>query len=155
MNCPKCESNNIVKNGSIHNGKQKYKCDRCGRQFVENPSNRSLTKDQTGLIDRLLLERILLAGIFRVIKVSKRTIQTYVNDKFGRIPRKFHVLQKYAGKTVIECDKMRSFVGDRKNKVWIRLTIGVKTRKIVGFNAGNRGGDGVRGLWESLPPVYR
>jgi len=94
MNCPRCESNNIVKNGSTHNSKQKYKCNRCGRQFIENPSNRSLTKDQTGLIDRLLLERISFAGISRVTNVSKRTIQAYVNDKFRRIPRKVHVLHK-------------------------------------------------------------
>ena len=76
-----------------------------------------MTKDQTGLIDRLLLERISFAGISRIIKVSKRTIQTYVNDKFDRIPRKIHVLQKYAGKIMIECDETWSFIGDKKNKV--------------------------------------
>jgi len=47
------------------------------------------------------------------------------------------------------------FVGSKKNKVWVWLAIGVKTREIVWFNAGNRGEDGARGLWESLPPVYR
>ena len=26
MNCPTCQSENIIKNGSIHNGKQKYAC---------------------------------------------------------------------------------------------------------------------------------
>ncbi|MBF0573811.1 MAG: IS1 family transposase, partial [Desulfamplus sp.] len=29
MKCPKCSSLNIIKNGSIHNGKQKYSCKDC------------------------------------------------------------------------------------------------------------------------------
>jgi insertion element IS1 protein InsB len=33
INCPDCNGTEIVKNGSIGNGKQKYKCKRCGRQF--------------------------------------------------------------------------------------------------------------------------
>ena len=37
MICPKYRSAKIVKNGSIHNGKQKFKCNNCGRQFVETP----------------------------------------------------------------------------------------------------------------------
>ncbi|MDM8568537.1 hypothetical protein QUF50_03290 [Thiotrichales bacterium HSG1] len=39
MNCPTCNSENIIKNGSIHNGKQKYACKDCGRQFVLEPTN--------------------------------------------------------------------------------------------------------------------
>jgi insertion element IS1 protein InsB len=37
INCPDCCSTEIVKNGSIGNGKQKYKCKHCERQFVLNP----------------------------------------------------------------------------------------------------------------------
>ena len=35
INCPDCCSTEIVKNGSISNGK--YKGKRCGRQFVLDP----------------------------------------------------------------------------------------------------------------------
>ncbi|WP_375510409.1 IS1 family transposase [uncultured Nostoc sp.] len=38
MHCPKCNSNNIVKNGRTHHEKQRFKCQNCGRQFVESPS---------------------------------------------------------------------------------------------------------------------
>ena len=34
MNCPTCQSENIIKNGSIHNVKQKYACKDCNRQFI-------------------------------------------------------------------------------------------------------------------------
>jgi transposase-like protein len=39
MKCPNCRSENIVKNGSIHNGKQKYACKECRRQFVLDQKN--------------------------------------------------------------------------------------------------------------------
>ena len=64
-NCPECGSNHIVKNGTIHNKKPKYKCQICGRQFVESPTNKVISSQTKDLIDRLLLERISLAGIAR------------------------------------------------------------------------------------------
>jgi len=39
MNCPKCCSSKIKKNGHIHNGKQNHQCNDCGRQFVELAEN--------------------------------------------------------------------------------------------------------------------
>ncbi len=65
-NCPNCYSEKTVKNGHIHNGKQRYKCHECGRQFVENPEKIVISPEKRELIDRLLLERISLAGIARV-----------------------------------------------------------------------------------------
>ncbi|MGN7611244.1 IS1/IS1595 family N-terminal zinc-binding domain-containing protein, partial [Magnetococcales bacterium HHB-1] len=56
MQCPKCFSKAIVKNGFIHNGKQNYKCKECGRQFVLHPEKQPISDKTKGLIDRLLLE---------------------------------------------------------------------------------------------------
>ena len=71
INCPNCNSLNTVKNGSIHNGKQKFKCKDCNRQFVENPSNKVIPKKDWELVDKLLLEKIPIAGISRVTGISK------------------------------------------------------------------------------------
>jgi hypothetical protein len=54
-----------VKNGCIRNGKQRFKGHDCGRQFVEQPTKKVIDSATGGLIDRLLLERISLAGIAR------------------------------------------------------------------------------------------
>jgi insertion element IS1 protein InsB len=40
MLCPSCGSERTIKNGTIHNGKQKYECKQCSRQFVDNPQNK-------------------------------------------------------------------------------------------------------------------
>jgi insertion element IS1 protein InsB len=94
MNCPKCESERIVKNGSIHNGKPKYWCKGCGRQFVVDPQPYRISAEKREMVDRLLLERISLAGIARVVGVSKRWVQYYVNAKYATQARQVKVTPK-------------------------------------------------------------
>ena len=84
--CPNCHSNQILKNGSIHSGKQKYLCKRCGRQFIENPTKKYIDEQTKETIDNLLLERISLRGIARATKVSFKWLQNYVNDKYTQVP---------------------------------------------------------------------
>jgi len=78
---PVCASTKTGKNGRIHNGKQRFKCYDCGRQFIEQPTKKVIDQATRELIDRLLLERISLAGIARVTQVSEQWLQTYVNEK--------------------------------------------------------------------------
>ena len=78
MICPSCHSSEVVKNGTIHTGKPKFACQDCGRQFVENPENK-IAQEKKDLIDKLLLERIPLAGIACVAGVSERWLQGDVN----------------------------------------------------------------------------
>jgi transposase-like protein len=75
ISCPSCESNHTVKNGRIHTGKQNYRCRDCGRQFVQYPQNKVIEQATKDLIDKLLLERLSLAGIARVTGVSGLWLQ--------------------------------------------------------------------------------
>jgi hypothetical protein len=89
-----CTSCKTVKNGRIHNGKQRFKCQVCRRQFVEQPTKKVIDSATCELIDRLLLERISLAGIARVTQVSAQWLQTYVNEKYAQVPRSVQVTPK-------------------------------------------------------------
>ena len=89
--CPNCQSTRIVKNGKIHNGKQNHKCRDCGRQFVKDPQQKRIDEATKALIDRLLLEKLSLAGIARVAQVSEGWLQEYVNGKYNRIERQVQV----------------------------------------------------------------
>jgi transposase-like protein len=82
-NCANSGSDRIVKNGKIHNDKPKYKCKSCGHQFVENPTNKVIDSQTKNLIDRLLLQRISLAGIARATGVYEKWLQDYVNNKYA------------------------------------------------------------------------
>ena len=94
MLCPKCNSEQIIKNGSIHTGKQKYQCKACGRQFVENPKHPAISDETKDLIDKLLLEKLPLAGIVRVTGVSETWLQNYVNNKYEQVPRQAQLRSK-------------------------------------------------------------
>ena len=153
--CPKCGSNHVVKNGKIHNQKPKYMCKDCGRQFVENPTNRSIKPEIKELIDKLLLERISLAGIVRVTGVSKQWLQNYVNEKYAQVERQIKVSEKPRRRLTVECDELWSFVDNKNNKQWVWLAIDRDTREIVGAYIGDRSEEAARELWKSLPPVYR
>ena len=107
------------------------------------------------MIDKLLLERIPLAGIARVTGVSDTWLQKRVNAKYKAVPRQINVTVKAKGRLTIECDEEWSYVGNKKNKVWTWLGIDKKTRECIGCFIGARDRSGAQGLWDSLPPVYR
>lgn len=92
--CPACESTRTVKNGKIHNGKQNFKCRECGRQFVQDPQNKIIDPATKILMDKLLLEKIPLAGIARLTGVSEHWLQSYVNAKYQAVPRHIEVSAK-------------------------------------------------------------
>lgn len=155
MICPACGSGNTVRNGTVFSGKQKHICKECGRQFVEDPADRTVPQETKDLVDILLLEKIPLAGIVRVTGVSKRWLQYYVNKKYDEIPKTVSVSDKEKGRLTVECDEMWSFVGNKGSKVWIWLAKDTETKEIAGVHLGSRDRDGALGLWDSLPGVYR
>ncbi len=154
MKCPECNSLNIKKNGSVHNRKKKFMCKDCRRQFAENPEKKVISNEMRRLVDRLLLERIPIAGISRVTGISETWLQNYINKKYEETPKKITFI-KEKGKLTIQCDEMWSFVGSKSEKQWIWLAIDQDSKEIVGVYIGSRDRNGARGLWDSLPPVYR
>jgi IS1 family transposase/transposase-like protein len=153
--CPDCGSNHIVKNGRIYNKKPKYKCQSCGRQFVENSTNKVISSPTKDLIARLLLEKISLAGIARSTGVSQKWLQDYVNNKYASIERTVKVKPKKKVRLNVECDELWSFVDCKENKQWVWLAMDRETREIIGAYIGERSEEGAKELWNSLPPVYR
>ncbi len=155
MPCPRCNSKKIVKNGRTHYGKQRFKCQNCGRQFVESPTRQPINHSTRELIDKLLLERISLAAIARVTGVSSRWLQYYVNQKYYQVPKSVEVTKKKPGQLIVQIDEMWSYVGSKAKKQWIWLAIDATTREIVGVYIGDRSSQSAKQLWRTLPPVYR
>jgi insertion element IS1 protein InsB len=77
------------------------------------PRHQPISLATKELIDRLLLEKISLAGIVRATGVSSRWLQYYVNKKLGAVKREVEVKSKKKGKLTIQCDEMWSFVAIR------------------------------------------
>ena len=155
MFCPKCGSKPTKKNGSTYRKQQKYQCNTCKYQFTENPRNKIISDETKELIEKLLLEKIPLAGIVRVTGVSEKWLQNYVNDKYRNTTKKLEISDKPKGKLTVQCDEMWSFVGNKDEKYWVWLAIDASTREIAGAHAGDRSQDSAQALWDSLPPIYR
>ena len=140
IKCPKCQSGVIKKNGTIHNGKQKYECLSCHRQFVENPENKVVSDDTKERIRRALLERVSLEGLCRIFDVS--------------LPWLLQFMEKiYEELTVIttQIDEMWSYVGNKQNQQWLWMVIDVKSRQILAFHIGDRSKSSGEMLMKKLP----
>jgi IS1 family transposase len=144
-----------MKNGTTRRGKQNYKCRDCGRQFVENPGWQTKGQDTRAMIERLLLERISLAGIARVLQLSERWLQQYVNQHYGKIPQQAEVRPKQTARLTVQMDELWSFVDDKGNKQWVWLAIDAKTREVIGCHVGDRSQTSAQALWDSIPRRYR
>lgn len=158
MKCPQCKSECIIKNGSIHSGKQKYRCKSCGRQFVENSTKHYIDERDRQLIERLLLERISLRGIVRSTGISQKSVQRHVNQIYAQTPWHVKLSEEPKGGidlAILEADELWSFVKSKENKVWVWLVIDRKTRRIVSCHFGNRTRESARKLWSKLPKVCR
>jgi insertion element IS1 protein InsB len=153
--CPTCGSDEIMKNGTTRRGKQNYKCRDCGRQFVENPQWKPKDKDTCALIDRLLLERIPLAGIARVMQLSESWLQQYVNVEYTKVPQRAEVVAKTTSRLVVQMDELWSFVDEKGNKQWVWLAMDRASREIIGCHVGDRSAESAQALWQSLPRPYR
>jgi transposase-like protein len=80
MECKKCGSTNIVKNGRTPAGQQKYHCRDCGVYTVtdERAQKRAAKMD---LVEKLHRERVSQRGISRVTGVSRPTIIRWLRKK--------------------------------------------------------------------------
>jgi len=107
------------------------------------------------MIDSLLLERIPLAGIARVLKLSESWLQQYVNERYEQTPKQAQVAAKTTSRLTVEMDELWSFVDDKGNKQWVWLALDRETREIIGCHIGDRSEASARALWHSLPRRYR
>ena len=91
MKCPKCESENVMRNGLTRHGKQNHKCRDCHRQFSLEPKNKPISEETKAIIDKLMLERLSLRAIVRITGVSLTWLQSYINGKLRSTPRKLDI----------------------------------------------------------------
>ena len=158
--CPACGLSQIKRNGHTHYGKQNYRCQNCGRQFVEDSQHIEVAERE--MIQRLLLERLSLAGICRVMNVSLRWLLTFIEQLYEALPADLNVRwPTYPDGPIelccleAEADEMWSFVQSKDNKQWVWLALDVSTRQVLACQIGDRSRESARKLWEQLPAEYR
>jgi IS1 family transposase len=108
----------------------------------------------------MLLEKISMAGIARVVGVSERWLQIYVNKKCESVKLDLAVddlepVKKNACEVIAECGELWSFVWKHDEKQWVWLALDREARGIVGACIGDRSAESAKESWLSIPENYR
>ena len=56
---------------------------------------------------------------------------------------------------VLELDELWSYVGSKKNAVWLWVALCRRTRQVVAWHHGSRSLSCCRALWHKIPPAYK
>jgi insertion element IS1 protein InsB len=151
--CPRCGSDELVRNGHDYKGAQKFRCNRCGRYgtlSVESSAERLVHV----YVQRAFTERLSLRGIRRVFGVSRTTVSHWLRRWIEQVPPLADSLVDGQPEDVLELDELWSFVGSKAQPRWLWLALCRRTRQVVAYWLGDRTETGAIHLWERLPADY-
>ena len=118
MKCPKCKSENHVKNGIIK-GQQRYKCKSCMFNYsVEFKS--TATRDYTRRFALMLyLEGLGFHSIGRLLHVSHVSVINWIK-KYGK---QLESLKNDKPVNIVELDELHTYLGSKKTTVGFGLQL--------------------------------
>ena len=128
--CPSRTSSHTVKNGRIHNGKQRFKCHECGRQFIERPTKKVIdfryTRANWPLTSKAALSGWhcpCYPGFFSMAaNLCEPEICSWASKRGGETQKK--------GRLTIQCDELWSFVDNKGNQQWVWLALDIVRNNI-------------------------
>lgn len=112
MQCPKCNSENVIKNGHRYE-KQCYRCKQCNSQFVETYSERGYSEDAKQICLRMYCNGMGFRAIERCTGISHNAVINWVKAKGARLPKTESV---ETIPEVGEIDELQTFVGSKKTR---------------------------------------
>ena len=146
MKCPKCSSSKISKNG-YRRGKQCFRCRECGRQFVLNPKQQPYPPEAKQLCLKMYLNGMGLRGIQRVTEIHHTTIMNSIKDaglKLPDAPKESEIPE------ITEIDELQTFIGNKKNKVWLWTVVNHWKPGILLWTVGDRSSSSFQILWSTI-----
>jgi IS1 family transposase len=154
---PNGRSIKTVKNAT-RNPKQRYLCKEGGRAYTQNPTRKVMDSATRQAGDKMLHERMSLRAICRTIHVAGPWLSWLGSKWYLSVPahlgcKGLENLKKE--EPDFEMDEICTYVGKKKNKVWIWLVMHRSSRPIVAFRVGDRSEATCTKLWEQIPPHLR
>ncbi|RBW55197.1 IS1 family transposase [Tenacibaculum sp. E3R01] len=138
MNYIKCKTNNTIKKGLL-NTKQRFYCKFCKSYFQSSYKY----KVQTNLLlVSLLKEGCSVWGISRILNISKNTVLS----RMLKISKQIKVTYFNKLGCKFEVDEMWSFIGSKKNVIWITYVLERETKSIIDFYVGRKSKETIRPL---------
>jgi insertion element IS1 protein InsB len=100
---------------------------------VEYLKWRRLSEDTKATIQRMLLEKIPLAGIARSLQLSESWLQQDVNADYLTIFQQVQIQPKPVQRLRVQMEELWSFVDDKGNEQWVWLVLDVDTESAYFF----------------------
>ena len=136
-------------------GKQNYRCQVCGRQFVADPASRAHSPTLRRCVLSALNERMSLRGAERVFKVSRQTIARWLEEAAAEVEDEFMRVLPPNTLLTLEMDEVWSFISQKKNPSWLWEALDRATLRVVAWVCGDRSETTAWRLCEALPEIYR
>ena len=118
MQCPRCESDKIVKNGR-RKDKQNYLCRNCDRQFIETYDQRGYSQETKKHCLTLYCNGMGFRGIERSTGVCHNTVINWVKQAALRIPQDNYEIPETSQIDELYAERYplgQTFVGSKKTK---------------------------------------
>jgi len=134
LRCPRCNDNNLARNGKKRNGTQNYLCNACGRQFIRDDQRTYIGTllCVTGLIKIMLARGCGIRDIASILRISvQKVLKTLTSTKYRIKPKLGHY-------DCLEVDEFWTYVGFKKNRKWLIYAYHRKTGEIVAYAWGKR-----------------
>ena len=135
MQCPECQSSHVNRNGH-KKGKQNYICVGCGRQFIDCYQ---IHKGYSENLKRECLKMYVNGTGFRASERVKNVHHTTIINWVKQVGK---LLPNYYDPDPIpevgELDELETFVGSKKNKIWLWAAVDHFKPGILGWVLGDR-----------------
>jgi insertion element IS1 protein InsB len=145
MQCPKCGSSHIRKNGK-RGAKQNHICADCGRQFIDSYSQRGYEPKVKELCLKMYCNGMGFRQIERCTDVCHNTVINWVK-KSAKALSKQPPIETIP--EVGELDELQTFVG-KKNLIWLWTAVNHFKEGILGWVLGDRSSKTFARLWERI-----
>ena len=133
--CKKCGNENSVKNGVVR-GKQRYRCNDCGLNFVEGDGRSSkVNKAKKALMLLLYGLSKMSFNMFAVIFDMPVSLVYFHIRKMGLA---MHEPVVPDGVRNIQFDEMWHFIGSKHNKLWVIKAIDADSGNVIAWVLGKR-----------------
>ena len=143
MKCPRCNSPKSFKNG-YRRGKQCFRCRECGRQFVHAPKNQPYSSQVKQLCIKMYLNGVGLRGIERVTEIHHTTVMNWIEEAGIKLP---DAPEEDEIPEITEIDELQTFIGNKKNKVWVWTVVNHSLPGIILWTIGDRNSSSFHTLW--------
>jgi IS1 family transposase/transposase-like protein len=132
--CPRCRSLAIKKNGRSKQGKQRYRCNYCFRQFITDYTYQGCRPEVRRMIVPMTINGSGIRDITRVLGVSINTVLKTIREQASRVADP--VLPSRV--TDLEMDEMWSFVGKKADQRWLWYGFDPSRKRIICWQTGRR-----------------